>query len=75
MAATKKRSTKRSKSGKRRRISGRLSTKTLNDLIKRLKVTSKVSRKHRHHSKRAGSKKTHRATKKRSSKKSRKTTL
>lgn len=74
MAATKKRSTKRRKSTKRR-VSGRLSTKTLNDLIRRLKVTSKVSRKHKRHSKKGGSKKSHRSSKKRGTKKARKTTL
>lgn len=71
---TSKKGTKKSHHSKKR-VSGRLSTKTLNDLIKRLKVTSKVSRKHRHHhSKKSGSKKTHRASRK-SSSKARKSTL
>lgn len=71
---TSKKGTKKAHHTKKR-VSGRLSTKTLNDLIKRLKVTSKVSRKHRHHhTKKSGSKKTRRTTKKASSK-ARKSTL
>lgn len=73
MAAAKK-STKRTHRHSKKRVSGRLSTKTINDLIKRLKVTSKVSRKHRHHTKKGGSKKSHRSTKK-GTKKARKSTL